>query len=229
MEGTDKNKTIRDWLQLLAIITTAIVTFSGFFLKDILLPKEEAGIKVSASLKDEGVRDSIRFIHVYLHTDNPASRLTYVPALWYVLTGHKHISIEKEKSALPKIATDIAVKNYIQYSYKTNEIVDVLAQQRIVYEKSSWWGPKATTHDDMIIPIPAFKNYDYLTLNVQYFHTRNQEDIDSIKWYNNEYWDMDFKLKESQFKEGTQKEKEDWQWKTFSGFNWFNTSLVLKK
>jgi hypothetical protein len=224
-------KNVREWIQLGIIIFTALLSAYGFFIKDIWSPTHESScLNVNARLTNEGKKGQLTLIHTYISTHNPTKKRIEVPALWYTVIGYTikeslPVSANYQKKSLDSIFSDELVCNYVQYDSV------IVAQQRIISDKNSWWKPGDKTNNDFIIAVPSGK-FDFVSLHVHYLSTRYIADVDSIIWSadNSGQWIAYYTFKPDVDKSDT------WltylgyipeNWRTKFGYSWYKTSLKL--
>jgi len=225
-EPKPRARKFREWLQLTIIVLAALLGAWEFILKDVIRPANRpTALNISASMEIVGRKDSLLMIKSTVETSNPTDRRIYVPAFWHVVRGYglstDDLSYKADHKEL--IASNPDFTTLVTYTpFNSSEVV---AQQRICFEGSEWWEPDDKTHDEIIFTIPT-RLYDYLDMQVTYFHTRDISKLDTPQWTTLEdgSWNVELQLKH---KTADDEAIEEWQRISASGYNWYVTTLPL--
>jgi hypothetical protein len=153
---------------------------------------------------------------------NPTSRRIYVPAFWFTVKGvslaRADMTATDQAASLARIEGDELVSTYAPSTPS-----EVVAQRRIVFDKSAWWEPQDKTNDECIFAIPK-ERFDFLEMRVSYLSTRFGNDIGAVRWDTTRSgeWKANLVLSPS-----VGKTVENWSTDTASGFNWYTVTLSL--
>ena len=228
--------TLREWLQMAAMVTAAIWGVYEFIWKDVITPSHRpTALDLVASLEQVGERDDHVLVRARLAAHNPTDRRIYVPAYWFIVSGH---ALELKAGAEIDYRTLLAGlgdETGLVSTYGPERMSAIVAQQRLVTSGTAWWEPQDKTNDEAVFAVPKDR-FDYLQLRVVYMHTRDAARLAAPTWSarSSGAWEASFCFASpgghpcQPFDPGKNKEHAEWQEETAAGYNWHVTTLALQ-
>jgi hypothetical protein len=215
---------VKEVIELVVVIFTALISIYGFLLKDIIRPEKEAGVlNLNQKITKEELINNVRVLQLTIVSKNPSNKRLYVPAFWYTIEGSKITDTTNYKYQSQKdlLKSGSLAKPISTYDYNT---VNEVAVQGIINGKYNyWWEPNEESTEDIVFTIPN-KKYDYITINIFYLHTKYINDITDCLWGSNDIgqWTASFCLKSN-----IKMSVNDWQKETGSGLSKVSSSFIL--